>query len=124
MSRSGTAYDPGVGFIARSNYTAFNTYGNYYIYTDQHPVWRRIFPGYVVEGTYRNAGGTLESGRIATWIQAEAKGGSVAWIEPQLFREDVLQPFSIAGQVEVPPGATPSPTCGSTGRCQPAADSA
>jgi Domain of unknown function (DUF5916)/Carbohydrate family 9 binding domain-like len=104
LARAGRSYDPGIGFISRGDYTQAETALNYFIFTDASRTWRRVFPGMYLAGTYRNGDGVLESGRLAVWIEAESKSGDLAWIEPQLFREDVATPFSIAGKVDVPVG--------------------
>jgi hypothetical protein len=104
VTRAGAEYDPGIGFLPRRDFTAFNAAVNYFVFADARSRWRRVFPGMVVEGTYRNADGVLESARAAAWLQVETKGGSTGWIEPQLFREDVLQPFRLGGVVDIPVG--------------------
>jgi len=54
--------------------------------------------------TFRNGDGSLESGQYALWVQWETKGGFGGWLEPKLFVEDVLDPFSIGGEGEIPAG--------------------
>ena len=103
-NRTGGGYDPGVGFLQRRDFSFLSTAVQYFIFTDANPTWRRVFPGMFAGGTYRNGDGVLESGRIAAWLQAETKGGSMGWIEPQLFREDVVQPFMIGNTVGIPAG--------------------
>ena len=46
----------------------------------------------------------LESGQYAVWIQWETKAGGGGWVEPKVFREDVLEPFTIGGTVNIPAG--------------------
>jgi hypothetical protein len=102
-ARAGETWLPAVGFAARPDFTAANANFNYFVYTDDHPILRRFHPGGVVEGTWRNGDGVLESGRIAAWMQVQTKAGADGWIEPQLFVEDVLVGFPI-GNVDVPAG--------------------
>lgn len=99
-SRTGEAYDPGVGFLQRGGIT-LNALANYYVYTDDHALFRRVFPGFLAFSNIREHGG-LESGQYAVWVQWETKGGSGGWIEPKVFVEDVGTPFRIGGVVDVP----------------------
>ncbi len=103
-SRSGADFRPELGFSPRSDFHQFASYGNYFIFTDDHPYFRRIFPGYLAFSTFRNSDGALESGQYALWVQWETKAGGGGWIEPKLFVEDVRSPFVIGGEVGVPPG--------------------
>jgi hypothetical protein len=105
--RSGSAYRPRLGFQPRRDFTTANIVGNYYVWTDEHPVLRRVFPGALAFSTFRNSDGALESGQYAVWVQWDTKTGGGGWIEPKLFRENVAQPFSIgaeADSVTIPAG--------------------
>ncbi|MEZ4415443.1 MAG: DUF5916 domain-containing protein [Gemmatimonadota bacterium] len=103
-TRSGERYQPELGFLPRRDFTQANLLGNYFIFTDAHPFFRRVYPGLLAFSTFRNQDGTLESGTYAVWVQWETKGGGGGWIEPKLFVEDVRAPFSIGGAVEIPEG--------------------
>ena len=102
VSRTGAGFDPGVGFLQRRGVTSANVLANYFIYTDDHPFFRRIFPGLLAFSTFRTADRGLQSGQYAVWVQWETKGGAGGWIEPKVFVEDVLQPFRIGGAVDIP----------------------
>lgn len=102
-SWTGEAYDPGVGFLQRRGVT-LNALANYYIYTDDHAFFRRVFPGFLAFSNFRNGDGGLRSGQYAVWVQWETKGGSGGWIEPKVFVEDVRSPFRIADAVDIPVG--------------------
>jgi hypothetical protein len=104
VARSGSAYSPGVGYLPRTDFTAFNLASQYFIFTNGHPWLRRMFPGFVVGSVHRNGGYGLESARIAAWLQVETRSGATGWIEPQYFRENVLVPFTIGNEVEIPAG--------------------
>ena len=101
---SGPEYRPELGFLNRSDVTRANAIANYYIFTDDHPFFRRVWPGFLAFSTFRNEDGALESGQYALWVQWETKAGGGGWIEPKLFVEDVLVPFTIGGEVTIPGG--------------------
>jgi hypothetical protein len=46
----------------------------------------------------------LESGQYALWVQWDTKGGGGGWVEPKLFHENVLRPFTIGDGVTIPAG--------------------
>jgi hypothetical protein len=102
--RQGAAYDPSVGFVRRRDFTSANLLANWYVFTDDHPWLRRIWPGALAFSTFRNGDGSLESGQYAVWIQWETKSGGGGWLEPKLFREQVRFPFALGTGAEVPAG--------------------
>jgi hypothetical protein len=104
-TRSGTNFSPGLGFLPRRDFTSANVVGNYFIFTDKHPFFRRIYPGALAFSTFRNSDGALESGQYAFWVQWDTKAGGGGWIEPKWFRENVAQPFRIGGVIDVPAAA-------------------
>lgn len=104
FTRANEAYSPDLGFLPRRDFTQITALGNWYFYTDEHSWLRRFYPGYLAFSTFRNGDGSLESGQYAVWLQWETKGGYGGWIEPKLFVEDVVQPFSIGGEVDIPTG--------------------
>jgi hypothetical protein len=103
LTRSGSDYDPGIGFLQRRDFTRATLAGNWFVFTDDHPILRRIFPGALAFTTYRNSDGSLESGTYAVWVQWDTKSGGGGWIEPKLFVEDVAEAFTI-GDVDIPAG--------------------
>jgi hypothetical protein len=104
FSRAGKDYDPEIGFLPRRDFTTANVVANWYRFTDAHPIFRRVWPGALAFNTFRNADGVLESGQYAVWLQWETKAGGGGWVEPKVFREDVLAPFTIGGTVDIPAG--------------------
>jgi hypothetical protein len=104
-SRAGRDFRPGLGFLPRRDYTTVNAIGNYFIFTDGHPFFRRVYPGALAFSTFRNADGVLESGQYAFWVQWDTKAGGGGWVEPKWFRENVLTPFRIGGRVDIPAGS-------------------
>jgi hypothetical protein len=103
-TRAGEHYDPALGFLPRRDFTSVNLLANWYRFTDEHPVFRRVWPGALAFSTFRNADGALESAQYAVWVQWETKAGGGGWIEPKLFHENVLLPFRIGGAVDIPAG--------------------
>jgi hypothetical protein len=103
--RTGPDYDPGLGFQPRRDFTTANLLANWYRFTDDHPVFRRVWPGMLAFSTFRNGDGALESGQYAVWLQWETKSGGSGWIEPKVFHENVLQAFALDRDVTVPAGA-------------------
>jgi len=103
-TRSGGAYRPEAGFLPRRDFTTANALAQWYVFTDDHPWLRRIWPGALAFSTFRNSDDTLESGQYAFWVQWETKAGGGGWIEPKWFVEDVATPFTIGGEVDIPAG--------------------
>lgn len=102
--RSGDRYQPDLGFLPRIDVSRYTAVSNWYFFKDAHPWLRRIWPGALAFGTYRNPTGALESGQYAAWVQWDTKAGGGGWVEPKLFVEDVAEPFSIGGEVVIPRG--------------------
>ena len=104
FSRAGNDYDPELGFLPRRDFTTANVVANWYHFTDSHPIFKRVWPGALAFSTFRNSDDALESGQYAVWIQWETKAGGGGWVEPKLFHEDVREPFTIGGTVNIPAG--------------------
>ena len=103
-SRSGVEYRPELGFLPRRDYWTAKAFGNWFIFTDSHPWFRRIYPGALAFHTFRNSDGALESAQWAAWVQWDTKRGGGGWIEPKVFHENVSASFLIGGEAEVPAG--------------------
>jgi hypothetical protein len=109
FTRAGSDYRPELGFMPRRDFTAANFVTNWFIYTDKHRYFKRIYPGALALSTFRNADRALESGQYAVWVQWDTKAGGGGWVEPKVFRENVLTPFVIGNararnKVHVPAG--------------------
>jgi Domain of unknown function (DUF5916)/Carbohydrate family 9 binding domain-like len=104
LTRSGAAYQPELGFLPRRDFTQLDLGGNYFILTDGSSYFRRVYPGALWFTTLRNADHGLESSEVAAWLEWDTKAGANGWIEPAIFEEDVSEPFTIGGEVEVPVG--------------------
>jgi hypothetical protein len=104
FTRAGDDYSPELGFLPRTDFTTANVVANWYRFTNAHRYFKRVWPGALAFSTFRNADRALESGQYAFWVQWETKAGGGGWIEPKWFHENVLAPFAIAGQVNIPAG--------------------
>jgi hypothetical protein len=104
-TRSGSDFVPELGFMPRRNFTSANFVANYFIFTDSSRTFRRIFPGALAFNTWRNTDHVLESGQYAVWLQWETKRLGGGWIEPKVFLENVVAPFTIGNEVTIPAGA-------------------
>ncbi len=105
LVRSGDAWDPAMGFLPRRDFTTANVLANWYVFTDDNPVFRRVLPGMLAFSTFRNSDGALESSQYAVWIQWETKSGGGGWLEPKLFHDDVANAFELGDGAQVPVGA-------------------
>jgi hypothetical protein len=104
FTRAGSDYQPELGFMPRRDFTTANLVGNWFLYTDTHRYFKRIYPGALAFSTFRNADNALESGQYAFWVQWDTKKGGGGWLEPKWFHENVLTPFTIGGTVNIPAG--------------------
>jgi hypothetical protein len=104
FSRAGRDYRPELGFMPRRDFTTANVVSNYYVFTDRHRYFRRVYPGALAFSTFRNSDGALESGQYAFWVQWDSKSGHGGWIEPKWFHENVLVPFRIGNRISIPAG--------------------
>ncbi len=102
--QSGPEFRPELAYMQRRDYRTFNAIANYFVFTDRHPVFKRIFPGALAFSNWRNSDGRLESGQYAFWVQWETKAGGGGWIEPKWFHDDVLFAFPIGPEITIPAG--------------------
>jgi hypothetical protein len=104
FTRAGDDYKPELGFMPREDFTTANLSGNYYFFTDKHRVFKRVYPGALTFSTFRNSDKALESGQYAVWVQWDTKAGGGGWVEPKVFHENVLAPFTIGNAITIPAG--------------------
>src|SRR5688572_13085971 len=72
-THAGRDFRPELAFMQRTNFTTANLLANWYIFTDKHPILRRVYPGALAFSTFRNADRALESGQYAVWVQWDTK---------------------------------------------------
>jgi hypothetical protein len=104
VTHSGRDYNPELGFMPRRDFTMANIAGNWFIFTSDKSMFRRVFPGALSFSTFRNADHALESGTSAFWLQWDTKAGGGGWIEPKRFHENVTTPFTIGKGIAIPAG--------------------
>ena len=102
--RSGRDYRPELGFMPREDFTTANIYGNWFFFTNEQSMIRRVYPGALSFSTFRNADHKLESATSAVWIEWDTRAGGGGWIEPKRFHEDVTAPFTIGKGITIPAG--------------------
>ena len=102
--RSGREFRPELAYLPRRDYRTLNAVGNYFVFTDRHPVLKRVYPGALAFSTWRNSDGKLESGQYAFWVQWDTKAGGGGWLEPKWFHDDVLFAFPIGPDITIPAG--------------------
>jgi hypothetical protein len=105
LTRVGAGFRPELGFLPREDFTSAVAYGSYYIFTDRHPFFRRIYPGVLISRTFRNADRALESGVNGYFLEFESKAGGGGWTDYKSYREDVSAPFSIGSHITIPAGS-------------------
>ncbi|MES2176708.1 MAG: DUF5916 domain-containing protein [Gemmatimonadota bacterium] len=103
-THSGKEFRPELGFTQRRDFTTANFYSNYFNFAEVSSSIRRWYPGILAFSTFRNADRVVESGQYALWLQWDTKAGGGGWIEPKLFRESVVQPFTIGNTIKIPAG--------------------
>lgn len=104
FTRAGEHYKPELGFMPRRDFTTANVVANWFVFTDGHEYFKRVYPGALAFSTFRNSDRRLESGQYAFWIQWDTKSGGGGWVEPKWFRENVVTPFTIGGTIHIPAG--------------------
>jgi hypothetical protein len=100
----GPDYDPGVGFVTRTDYTGVEgrlAYG--WSAGGTSPLLRH---GVSLSGfaTRRNQDGAIESAELLPQWNLETKAGGSGYLRLRLSREDLSEPFSLSDQAEVPVG--------------------
>jgi hypothetical protein len=104
VTRAGEHYKPELGFMPRRDFTTANVVANWFVFTDGHKYFKRVYPGALALSTFRNSDRRLESGQYAFWVQWDTKSGGGGWVEPKWFRENVVTPFTIGGTIQIPAG--------------------
>jgi len=103
-SRTGSAFNPGIGFQMRDNYTRF---GNRMLYGwrpgEQSPLLRHhvFLDGFLL---LKNTDMSTESAEVGPGWQFETKSGYSGNFTFKLFHEDVPEEFSLSDDADVPVG--------------------
>jgi hypothetical protein len=102
--RSGAAFNPGVGFVPRRDYTSLNGEAQYLWYTGPTSPFRTVSVGATSQGFRRNADASWESGILSPTVEAELRNGSTLSLTYTANYESVLDSFPLAPDVAVTPG--------------------
>jgi len=105
LTYSGPGYDPGVGFELRSDFTRLQSDWNYQWFPGEASTFRRFWLGLQSNAWVRNEGDEVETGQIQPFAQLETKPGTTFKVSVNSRYEDVLTPFPLSDEVEVPAGS-------------------
>ncbi|OGU07473.1 MAG: hypothetical protein A2W29_08950 [Gemmatimonadetes bacterium RBG_16_66_8] len=103
--RSGAAYNPGIGFELRSDFTSLGGYLQYLWFTGPETPFRSLAVNGGGLGFRRNNDGTTESGSLGPGLRAEFKNGGELNLKYRANYESVLDSFDLTDGVPVPPAA-------------------
>lgn len=105
VTRSGKAYDPGIGFIRRQDVTFVSPDVNYQTFRDEDSRFRRIWVGNWTNFYVRNEDGTIESAWLHPFYWFELKNGATVLLSTDHAYEDVRNSFALSENTEVPAGS-------------------
>jgi hypothetical protein len=101
---AGPAYDPGIGFTQRNDFTLLDDAVSYTWLPDQTSslIWHTLrLAGF---GYLHNADGSFESVEVGPEWEFAAKSGAGGRLETKVAFEDLRVPFVLAPEAAVPPG--------------------
>ena len=104
FTRSGRAFDPGVGFVQRSDVTYLSPDINYQAFRGEDSRFRRVWVGNWSYLYARNADGSIESAWLHPFYWFELKGGAMGLVSTDHQYEDVPVAFNLSEDVSVPAG--------------------
>lgn len=105
VTRSGKAYEPGIGFIRRRDVTFISPDVNYQSFRGEDSRFRRIWIGNWSNVYVRNDDGTVESAWLHPFYWFELKNGATALLSTAHSYEDVRIDFDLSEGVHVPAGS-------------------
>lgn len=103
--RSGGAFNPGIGFDLRTDFSSLEGRLQYLWFTGPTTPFRSLSVQASGQGFRRNADGSTESGTLSPELRAEFKNGGNLNLTYRANYESVLDSFAIASGVPVPPAA-------------------
>jgi hypothetical protein len=105
LAWAGPAYDPGIGFTQRSDFTLLDDSIAYTWLPGQASslIWHTV--GLAGSAFLRNADRSVESAEVGPGWEFAAKSGAGGGTEVKLLYEDLLAPFVVSPGVVVPPGS-------------------
>jgi hypothetical protein len=104
ISRTGSAFNPGMGFQARENYTRF---GDRLLYGWRPGEKSSLLRHHVFLDGFlllENTGGSMESAEIGPGWEFETKSGAFGNFAFKMFWEDVPEEFELSDDAQVPVG--------------------
>ena len=101
---SGRTYEPGMGFQLRQNYMSFGDRISWGWQPDEQSALQRIQASMNGNLFLRNDDGSLETSEFGPSVELTWRRGDFATAEFQFVTEDILQPFQLADDVEIPAG--------------------
>lgn len=102
LTRSGEAYDPGLGFIRRRDVTYLSPDINYQSFRGEDSKFRRIWVGNWSNVYFRNSDGSVESAWLHPFYWFELKNGATVLLSTDHTYEDVPADFSLSDEAIVP----------------------
>ncbi len=102
VTRSGQAYDPGIGFIRRRDVTYISPDVNFQQFRPADSRFRRIWVGNWSNVYVRNADGTVESAWLHPFYWFELKNGANVLLSTDHVYEDVREDFTLSDDADVP----------------------
>jgi hypothetical protein len=105
LARSGSAFDPALGFVTRGDYTRVGDRIFYGWYTSENSrVQNHVFS---IKGSayFRNGDGSVESAEASPEWSFTTRSGASGQFGLKRNQESVREPFELAGGVEVPAGS-------------------
>ncbi len=103
--RSGAAFNPGIGFLVRRDFTSLESQLQYLWYTAPTSPFRTLSVQGSAQGFRRNADNSMDSGTLAPSLRAEFRNGGSLSLTYRANYESVLDSFSLAPGVFVSPAA-------------------
>ncbi|MDA0312509.1 MAG: DUF5916 domain-containing protein, partial [Gemmatimonadetes bacterium] len=102
---SGEAYDPGVGYESRQNFSRAQSDWSYQWFPGEESIFRRVWVGVQGNAWWRNADRHVDTGQFEPFLTLESKPGMTLRVSTNTTYEDVPEPFSLGDDAGVPAGS-------------------
>ncbi len=104
ITRSGQNFEPGLGFIQRSDFTRYELLTQYGYFPGSRTVFRFITPSLYGTVFYRNSDGTAETYNVSNFWNFGFKSGAFFGLSFIRNFDDLRQGFSLSADAQVPAG--------------------
>ena len=105
VAYAGKSYDPGIGFTLRNDFTLLDqNLSHTWLAPPSSPlIWHQL----ALDGTafLRNIDGTVESASLGPSWTFDLKSGAGGGLNAEMVYEDLLVPFSLSDEAEIPAGS-------------------